>query len=108
MFSLTSLSCHMLGYPLIFRGPWTTRTSLTPLLPAVSPQSWSLLCGFLETLRIGSPCCVSAALEDPGHFSTGFCIADGVPTSSHSPFPCSSYLQIPVDHPHLVAVQDGL
>ena len=51
---------------------------------------------------------VSAALEDAGHCSTGFCITDGIPMSSHRPFPCSSYLQIPVDHPHLVAVQDSL
>lgn len=28
--------------------------------------------------------------------------------SSHRHSPCSSYLQIPVNHPHLVAVQDGL
>lgn len=27
---------------------------------------------------------------------------------SHGPFPCASYLQVPVDHPHLVAVQDSL
>lgn len=51
---------------------------------------------------------VSAALEDAGHCSTGFCITDGVPTPFHRHFPCSSYLQIPVDYPHLVAVQDGL
>lgn len=30
------------------------------------------------------------------------------PLSSHMHSPCSSYLQIPVNHPHLVAVQDGL
>lgn len=66
----------------LLRGPRTTRTSL-PLLPlGVSPQSCCLLCSFPSTL--------------------------GAPTPSHGPFPCGSYLQVPMDHPHLVAVQDSL
>lgn len=66
----------------LLRGPRITRTSLPPLPLGVSPQSCCLLCSFPLAL--------------------------GAPMPSHGPFPCASYLQVPVDHPHLVAVQDSL
>lgn len=106
MCSLNALSCSVSCRPWILRGLQTAKTSL-PHLPCVISLRSCLCC-----VRSPQPCTRPSLLFRQPWRTLGIVHSAlhhrwGA-LSSHRRSPCSSYLQIPVNHPHLVAVQDGL